>query len=134
MVHAGGQADVAEDIRMAEGLKAAAVDEAHGPHAAGQGILAIQGRKGEDTSFLKEWNDEEGTLCALAERAFIRELDGGCSSPIAAYAKIEDGSLILSGLYYKEEDQKIRKGCLTGNVEEAEEIGKNLAKQLKEKF
>ena len=102
--------------------------------AAGQGILAIQGRKGEDTSFLKEWNDEEGTLCALAERAFIRELDGGCSSPIAAYAKIEDGSLILSGLYYKEEDQKIRKGCLTGNAEEAEEIGKNLAKQLKEKF
>ena len=98
--------------------------------AAGQGILAIQGRKGEDTSYLKEWNDEEGTLCALAERAFIRELDGGCSSPIAAFAKIEGDMLTLSGLYYTEEDQKIRKGAETGRICDAEQIGKSLAVKI----
>lgn len=50
--------------------------------AAGQGILAVQGRAGEDYGFLDTFKDREGTLCALCERAFVRKLEGGCSSPV----------------------------------------------------
>lgn len=46
--------------------------------AAGQGILAIQGRAGEDYSFLEEIDDEDSRAEALAERAFIKVLQGGC--------------------------------------------------------
>ena len=57
--------------------------------AAGQGILAVQSRKNEDVSFLSCIHNKESEYAALAERAFVRTLDGGCSSPIAAYAQIE---------------------------------------------
>ena len=55
--------------------------------AAGQGILAIQGRKDVDYSYLKGYGDENATYAALAERAFVRYLktEGGCS--LAAYAR-----------------------------------------------
>ena len=58
--------------------------------AAGQGILAVQGRAGEDYSWLKGYNDRGGEACAKAERAFVCGLGGNCSDPIAAHA-IPDG-------------------------------------------
>ena len=54
--------------------------------AAGQGILAVQTRAGENYPCLAAVTDREGTICALAERAFVRVLDGGCSSPVGPTA------------------------------------------------
>ena len=71
--------------------------------AAGQGVLALQGRIGENYAFLQAFCSEASRITSLCERAFIRELDGGCSSPVAAHATIaEDGKLTLRGLYYEE--------------------------------
>ena len=100
--------------------------------SAGQGILAIQGRKGEDYSFLKEFGDPAAACAAEAERAFVRYLDGGCSSPIAAHAKVQGDTLELLGLYYEEETRTCRKGRKTGPAAEAEQIGEALARELKE--
>lgn len=99
--------------------------------AAGQGILAVQGRKGEDYSYLESFFDEESTWCALAERSFVRTLNGGCSSPIAAYAAVENGILKLTGLYAAEGSTSYVTGQIEGNPTEAETLGKNLAEQLK---
>lgn len=52
--------------------------------SAGQGTLAVQGRKGEDWEFIKAINDADAIAASLAEREFIKIVDGGCSSPIAA--------------------------------------------------
>ena len=67
--------------------------------AAGQGILAVQARAGEDLSCLDGGLDADGTACALVERAFVRALDGGCSSPIAAHAVVEGDTITIDGLY-----------------------------------
>ncbi len=99
--------------------------------AAGQGILAVQGRKGEDYSYLSGFFDEESTWCGLAERSFVRTLDGGCSSPIAAYAAVDNGILKLTGLYAAEGSTSYVTGQIEGNPAEAERLGKNLAEQLK---
>lgn len=99
--------------------------------AAGQGILAVQGRKGEDMSFLKGFQDEESYWEALAERAFVTELDGGCSSPIGAYGKIRDHKLVLLGLYYDEETGAHKKGRIEGSPQEAGKLGVSLAKKLR---
>lgn len=99
--------------------------------AAGQGILAVQGRQGEDYSYLSGFFDEESTWCALAERSFVRTLDGGCSSPIAAYAAVDNGILKLTGLYAAEGSKSYITGQIEGNPAEAERLGKNLAEQLK---
>ncbi len=101
--------------------------------AAGQGILAIQGRNDVDYSYLKGYGDENATYAALAERAFVKYLDGGCSSPVAAHAKVEDGQIILRGLYYDENTGNYEKGLKKGSVKEAEELGISLAKELRER-
>lgn len=100
--------------------------------AAGQGILAVQGRKGEDYSCLDGYCDQEAWICGTAERAYVRYLDGGCSSPVAAYGEIRQGKLLLRGLYYREEDGTYIKGEAEGELTQAEELGTELAKRLKE--
>ena len=92
---------------------------------------AGQGRAGEDYSYLEGFADQEGTWAALSERAFVRYLDGGCSSPVAAHARIRGGQIHLLGLYYEEETGKYKKGSMEGPVEEAEALGIRLAEKLK---
>lgn len=98
--------------------------------AAGQGILAVQGRAGEDFSYLSAFSDREGTLCARAERAFVRRLDGGCSAPVAAYATVFGTNIRLDGLYV-DEAGNARRGALTGPCGQAESLAVRLADGLK---
>ncbi len=100
--------------------------------SSGQGILAVQGRSGEDTSYLQGYEDPESEACALAERAYVRRLDGGCSSPIAAHARVKDGTVSILGLYYREEDGSVFKGEKEGKMEDAVQIGRSLAEELLE--
>ena len=58
-------------------------------------------------------------------------LNGGCSSPIAAYAVIKEGELQLTGLYATEGSMDYVTGKITGSPEKAKELGKKLAEQLK---
>ena len=83
--------------------------------AAGQGILAVQGRKDEDYSYLNGYNNEESEYSAVAERSFVRFLNGGCSSPVAAFAVIEDDDMKLTGLYYDPDTGAYLKGSIKGN-------------------
>lgn len=100
--------------------------------AAGQGILAVQGRDGLDYTCLNGFHDPDAHAAALAERAFVRYLDGGCSSPVAAHARVKEGRIHLMGLYYQETTGKYKKGSADGRIEEAETLGVCLAKKLKE--
>jgi hydroxymethylbilane synthase len=68
----------------------------------------------------------------LAERAFVRTLNGGCTSPVAAYAQCQDGILTLTGLYVSPDETVIRRGTITGSATESESLGHSLAQQLKE--
>ena len=99
--------------------------------AAGQGILAVQSRKNEDVSFLSCIHNKESEYAALAERAFVRTLDGGCSSPIAAYAQIHGTELKLTGLYAKEHQWEYVIDSVTGNTENAVQLGEQLAQTMK---
>lgn len=100
--------------------------------AAGQGIIAVQGRAGDDLSFLECVNDLDAHAAALAERAFIRTLDGGCSSPTAAYAEVQGHAIKIAGLYMNIETGRIAKGSLTGDRSSAEKLGCRLALRLLE--
>ena len=100
--------------------------------AAGQGILVVQTRRGMDTQCLRLVQDEKTACCAKAERSFVRALDGGCSSPVAAYAVVEGEKLTLTGFYVSEDERIQRKGSISGGVTEAETLGSTLARILKE--
>lgn len=100
--------------------------------AAGQGILVVQTRKGMDTDCLRLVQDKESACCARAERAFVRALNGGCSSPVAAHAVVEGTLLTLTGFYVSADERIQRKGSIRGSAADAEILGKTLARQLKE--
>ncbi len=93
--------------------------------AAGQGILAVQVRAGTDTSFLALAADPDAAACARAERAFMREMGGGCASPAAAYGTVGGGELSLTGI-----DAAGRRDTIAGPLDQAEELGRALAKRL----
>lgn len=98
--------------------------------AAGQGTLCIQARKDFDRSFFTCIHHRETELVTAAERSFVRALDGGCSSPIAAYAVVTGSDLCLTGLFYDETDGTGRKKTIRGKAQDAEELGQCLAKQI----
>jgi hydroxymethylbilane synthase len=94
--------------------------------AAGQGVLAVQMRAGEDHGFLSAFHHPDTAACVTAERAFVRAIDGGCSSPVAAYATLAGPTLTLWGM-----DEAMGKGALSGPKEEAQQIGLSLARLLR---
>ncbi len=98
--------------------------------AACQGILAVQGRAGYPAPFLAAFHDEETRLIALAERSFVRTLDGGCSSPVAAYAQIRGEELQLTGFYVDEKERTYR-DTITGSCRDGENLGRQLALRMK---
>ncbi len=98
--------------------------------AAGQGIIAVQGRQGTDGNWLKEYHDPQAAAAAVCERAFVRELNGGCSSPVCAHASVCDGQIRLRGLYYDTVTGDYRIGETEGSVGEAQELGTALARTL----
>ena len=100
--------------------------------AAGQGILAVQGRTDFDKALLEGYADEDALCAATAERAFVRELDGGCTSPVCAHAVPDGDSIHLMGLYYEASDGSWRKGTVEGPREEAEPLGIQLARTLRD--
>ena len=100
--------------------------------AAGQGILVVQTRKGMNTDCLRLVHDEKTACCAKAERAFVRELNGGCSSPVAAHATVDGETLTLTGFYVSPDETIQRKGSIRGSVPDAETLGRTLARLLQE--
>ncbi|MFI3238332.1 MAG: hydroxymethylbilane synthase [Lachnospiraceae bacterium] len=96
-----------------------------------QGIVVVQARAGFDTSFLQEFHDEEAYQLAMCERAFVRELDGGCSAPIASFATMQGDKITMMGMYVSK-DGKALIESMSASVNEATKHAIMLAKKLKE--
>lgn len=99
--------------------------------AAGQAIISVQGRADVDVACLSAWHDDNAWYCMLAERAFVRTLDGGCSSPVAAHATLQGEQMHLRGMYVSEDERIVRFGTIDGTSAQAEELGSTLARQLR---
>ncbi|TWP29913.1 hydroxymethylbilane synthase [Apibacter muscae] len=67
--------------------------------APGQGVVAISSLESnkEITNLMDTINHKETQICTEIERDFLNSLEGGCTAPIAAYAKIENESIIFKG-------------------------------------
>ena len=102
--------------------------------AAGQGVLCVQGRAGEDYSCLEPFFDRDAAVTTAAERAFVTALDGGCSSPVAAFAHVEDGEVLLRGLYYSERLDTYTTGEARGPAGDAVGLGRALAARLRQEL
>lgn len=98
--------------------------------AAGQAIIAVQSRQNTDITCLQTYHDADAWSCMTAERAFVRTLNGGCTSPVAAYAQMQGQDLQLRGMYVSEDKSIVRFGTCTGTAAQAEYLGIQLALRL----
>ena len=102
--------------------------------AAGQGILAVQGRAGLDYGYLDGFFDPAASACAQAERAFVRALDGGYTAPIAAYGQVRGHILTLTGMYCRDDGSDDWRGSVQGEPREAEQLGLTLAAMWRDAY
>jgi hydroxymethylbilane synthase len=100
--------------------------------AIGQGAVGIECRTDDEfiNDLLSKLNHEETWICVSAERAFLKKLEGGCQVPIAAYAQLKDGQLIIEGLVGSIDGKTLIKSSMQGKPEDAEPLGTALAENL----
>ena len=98
--------------------------------AAGQGILAVQGRKGEQYGWTDKIDIPQSRAAAIAERQFIRVTGGDCTSPCAAHAQVSGNELKLTGLYYNEDTEEYSVDVIVTDTAKAGQAGETLAERM----
>lgn len=100
--------------------------------AVGQGAIAVEIRAddNETRKVIQPINDHHTNSATQAERALLRELEGGCQVPVASLAHVNNGTLFLEGLVASMDGRTVIKGSLSGSLDQAVEIGRNLARSL----
>ncbi len=100
--------------------------------AIGQGALAIETREEDERvrKVLEPLNHPATQISVLAERAFLQRLGGGCQVPVAGYARIESGKLVMTGLVAAVDGRKVVRGREEGSLEKNTELGERLAGDL----
>ena len=102
-------------------------------HAVGQGALGIE-CKSDDKTVLKiisVLEDKVSSQRCLAERSFLRELEGGCQVPIGVNSRIQNDELFLTGMVASIDGKRLIKDQSIGNIKNPEKVGKQLAEKLK---
>lgn len=102
--------------------------------AVGQGSVAIEcsgemeKEKREQVRALLNHPDTE--TCLLAERAFLRRLQGGCSVPVFGLASLENDTVSMTGGVVSLDGQQLLKHTVSGVASSPQNVGIQLAELL----
>lgn len=111
-------------------------DEAFDPEvilpAPGQGALAVETREDDEVAreLVAPLEDPETRAAVIAERAVLWELGGGCMLPVATYARIEDGALILSAAVVSSDGAREARAEGRGDLGQPEKLARQVADRL----
>ncbi len=94
--------------------------------APGQGAIAILCRKGDRKmiNICKKIDDFDTRISMIAERAFIKEINGDCFTPVAALAKISGKKLTIKGRLFSKDGKRFSEKKEVGSIDNAKKIGK----------
>ncbi len=100
--------------------------------AVAQGILAIEIRADDAAtwSLVATLDDPVARSAALAERALLRRLEGGCQIPVAAHAVVTDAGLHLRGMIGSLDGSTLVFAEQTGDPAQPEALGVAVAELL----
>ncbi len=98
--------------------------------AVGQGIIAVEARADGDelTRLLRVFNDEVSEVSALAERAFLRRLEGGCQIPVGIYTSYDENK--LTGMVSSLDGENLIRDSVMFDHHAPEKGGLELAERL----
>lgn len=102
--------------------------------AGGQGAVGIECRSNDTRmqELIAPLHHLESAICVRAERAANKHLHGGCQVPIACFAELSDNgaTVNLRGLVGSVDGSRILRAHATGNVDNPEKLGIQVAKDL----
>lgn len=101
--------------------------------AVGQGAIAVEIRENDDEmlELMKHLDDPATRAAVTAERALMRELEGGCQIPIGALGTVDNGVLKLDGMVAGLDGTILIRDNIQGDPQEADALGIALAEKLK---
>ena len=100
--------------------------------AVGQGVLAVEARQAdrELLELLRGVDDTRTRLAALAERAFLARLGASCHTPVAAHARLDDGTLQVTGVVSSPDGATTLRATMDGPEADGERLGVAVADDL----
>jgi hydroxymethylbilane synthase len=100
--------------------------------AVGQGALAIEARAddGKVSALCTALDDAETAIAVVAERAFLARLGASCRTPVAGYARIVEGCVVLLGLVGRPDGSEVISDQVTGDPRRTFQLGVELADTL----
>lgn len=98
--------------------------------AAGQGIIAVEGRTEDEylVPLLQKWNNITSTYSLETEREVIRLLNSGCNEPVGVYSTVEHENIVLR-IFYKF-NNKIYKICDKSKIEDRLQLAKEMVSRI----
>jgi hydroxymethylbilane synthase len=101
--------------------------------AVGQAAIGIEIRENDERidAICERLNDLKTLQAVTAERAFLRAFGGGCATPVAAHAQINDDGTQLSMDVVSYVDDGPRRASGTERVENASALGAKLAAEVR---
>ena len=126
-------------IRDSAGLNRLGLEELINPistdemlPAVAQGAVGIEHLRNEKIEeILAPLNDGESKKRVVAERAFLRELDGSCRTPIGGLAQKNNEDFTFMGEIISADGQEKIYDVWQGDWAMAEEIGREAGRELK---
>ncbi len=99
----------------------------------GQGVVALQCRK-NDTDIIKvldKINHQPTKICVVAERQFLKILDGDCETAVGGIAKLENDNIKLEAELFSFDGKKRFYHSSSKNISLANELGTEVGEILK---
>jgi hydroxymethylbilane synthase len=104
--------------------------------APGQGAIAIMCRKEDEEiiNICKRIDHRDTRTTVTAERAFIKEINGDCFTPLSALAKINGNMLEINGGLFSRDGKTFSGAKVISSIINPEKAGEKCAKKVLESF
>lgn len=100
--------------------------------AVGQGAIGLEIKQERDEveQLVDSIIDAETTQCCQAERLFLAHLEGGCSSAIGCWSRMENNRFLITGYAAASNGSKVLRKSLKGMPDDSNQLALQLAKEF----
>ena len=100
--------------------------------AVGQGAIGLEIKQGREEleKLVDSIIDIETTQCCQAERLFLSRLEGGCSSAIGCWGRMENRRFLITGYAAASNGSKVVRKSLKGMPADSDQLALHLAEEF----
>ncbi|XP_076836081.1 porphobilinogen deaminase-like isoform X2 [Brachyhypopomus gauderio] len=101
-------------------------------YAVGQGALAVEVRARDQDilEMVSVLHDPDTVLRSIAERAFLKHLEGGCSVPVAVHTEVKNSQLYLTGAVYSLDGSESLKETMQTSIDSDNQEQENVDEKV----